>query len=72
MQITKDMTIGTVIAKWPQLAEIFFDFGMGCVGCPHAASETIEMGALKHGIESDELDDLLEKLNGIIGVRFHI
>jgi hybrid cluster-associated redox disulfide protein len=60
MIITKDMTIGEVVRQNPEKAEILMSFGMGCVGCPSAQSETIEEAAIVHGLN---LDALLEALN---------
>ena len=60
MSITKDMTIGEVVRTNPEKAEVLMSFGMGCVGCPSAQSETIEEAAIVHGLN---LDALLEALN---------
>lgn len=60
MIITKDMTIGEVVRQNPEKAEILMSFGMGCVGCPSAQSETIEEAAIVHGLN---LEALLEALN---------
>lgn len=58
--ITKEMTIGEVISKNPNAAEILMSFGMGCVGCPSAQGESVEDAAEVHGLS---LEALLEKLN---------
>lgn len=58
--ITKDMTIGEVISKKPNAAEILMNFGMGCVGCPSAQAESVEDAAQVHGLS---LEALLEELN---------
>lgn len=58
--ITKDMTIGEVIEKKPNAAEILMGFGMGCVGCPSAQAESVEDAAQVHGLS---LEALLEALN---------
>lgn len=63
--ITKEMKISTITARYPESIDIFFDFGMGCAGCPGAAFETIEQGAKKHGLSDDELYDLLDQLNEV-------
>jgi hybrid cluster-associated redox disulfide protein len=39
------------------------EFGMGCVGCPSAQSETLEEAASIHGID---IDKLIEKLNNAV------
>ncbi len=59
--ITKDMTIGTIINNDTKNIEILMSFGMGCVGCPSAQSETIEDAAEIHGINIDELLSALNK-----------
>ncbi|SHK55391.1 hybrid cluster protein-associated redox disulfide domain-containing protein [Clostridium cavendishii DSM 21758] len=58
--ITKDMTIGEVVRENPDKAEVLMSFGMGCVGCPSAQSETIEEASIVHGLN---LEALLEALN---------
>lgn len=58
--ISKEMTIGEVIAMSPQTAAVFLSFGMQCVDCPTAKGESIEDAAEAHGID---VDDLLHQLN---------
>ena len=57
--ITKEMTIGEVMSKNPKATEILMGFGMGCVGCPSAQSESVEDAAQVHGLS---LEALLEEL----------
>ena len=59
--ITKDMTIGEVVSKNPETAFVFLEYGMHCIGCAVANSETIERGALAHGINVDNLVAHLNK-----------
>jgi hybrid cluster-associated redox disulfide protein len=59
--IEKTMSIIDVVQKHPQTAEVFMNFGMGCLGCIAARFENIEQGALAHGINVDELVDDLNK-----------
>jgi hybrid cluster-associated redox disulfide protein len=65
LKITKDMTFEQVLSKHPELAQEMFALGMHCVGCSAAAFETLEMGALSHGINPNKLvkclNDKLEK-----------
>ena len=63
------MKISEVIARWPKTAELFFQFGLGCVGCPSAAFETIELGALKHGLNEEEIEELVNDLNKLINKK---
>ncbi|MFZ7103570.1 MAG: DUF1858 domain-containing protein [Peptococcaceae bacterium] len=63
MKITKDMSIVETVQKYPQTAEVFMNFGMGCLGCAAARFENIEQGAVVHGIN---IDDLINALNKVV------
>lgn len=49
--ITKDMSFTQAIQTNPKSAEVFSKYRLGCIGCVAAAYETIEQGAMAHGIE---------------------
>ncbi|UCB53313.1 MAG: DUF1858 domain-containing protein [Candidatus Zixiibacteriota bacterium] len=59
--ITKEMTFGEVLKKYPHTVKTFFQYGMHCFGCHLAVDETIEQGAMAHGVEVDKLIDDLNK-----------
>ncbi len=63
MKITKEMLIGDVLDRYPDLAEFFFEIGMHCLGCPHSRGESIEQACEVHGTDVDEL---LTKLNNAL------
>lgn len=58
--ITKEMTISEVVMKWPETAGTFMEWGLHCYGCAVARYESIEQGAVAHGIPAD---DLVKALN---------
>lgn len=60
-KITRDMGIIEAVQKYPQIVEVFFEFGMGCLGCAAAHFETIEQGAMAHGMDVDALMAALNK-----------
>ena len=62
MTITKDMGIMEVVVQYPEAANVFAEFGMGCLGCAAAHFESIEEGALAHGMDVDALMEALNKL----------
>lgn len=64
--ITSDMTIGTVIEKYPQTTEVLLGYGLQCVGCAVNPYETIEQGVLGHGMSKDSLQSLLEEANMVV------
>jgi len=47
----------------PDTIEVLLESGMHCIGCPMSQQETIEQGALAHGIE---VEKLVKKLNKVI------
>lgn len=61
--ITKDMIIKDIVEKYPQTLPIFGQFQMGCLGCSGALFETLEQGALGHGID---VNAMLKALNDTI------
>jgi hybrid cluster-associated redox disulfide protein len=60
-KITKEMTFGEVLKKYPETVKTFFQYGMHCFGCHLAVEETIEQGAMAHGVVVDELIKDLNK-----------
>jgi hybrid cluster-associated redox disulfide protein len=61
--VNKNMSIAEVVMKWPETAGAFMEAGLHCYGCAAARFETIEQGALAHGIDPDKL---IETLNEIV------
>ena len=55
MKISKEMTIGEVVRNYPESIKVLAGFGMGCVGCPSAQSETFEEACQVHRINIDEI-----------------
>lgn len=53
--IDKNMTIYEVLQLKPGCEEIFFSFGMHCLGCPVSRGESVVDAAAAHGIDADEL-----------------
>ena len=62
-KIDKNMTLGEVVSKFPGSAEIMMKYGLHCIGCHVAVWETLEQGAMAHGMSKKELDDMLNELN---------
>ena len=66
MTITKDMKIEEVVTQYPESTMVFMKHGLHCVGCHISALETVEEGAMAHGIN---VDALVEDLNKVISSR---
>lgn len=61
--IDKNMTISDLIENYPQTVEVLMQFGFYCIGCQMSSIETLQEASQKHGIDVDEL---LDVLNGVI------
>ena len=59
--IDKNMTIGDLLEKAPEKAEILLNAGMHCLGCPSSQAETLEEACEVHGIDVEELVKELNK-----------
>ena len=60
IKLDKNTTFGDLLEKHPECVEILMGVGMHCIGCPASNFETIEQGAMMHGINPDEL---IKKIN---------
>ena len=58
--VNKQMSIGEILRLDRNTAPIFMEFGMHCLGCPHATAESVEMACMAHGTDADAL---IAKLN---------
>ena len=62
-KITKNMTIGEIVAKHPETTGIFMRYGLHCIGCCAAGGEALGQGAAAHGINGKKLSAMLKELN---------
>ena len=60
MKFNKETKIGELLEVAPEKAEVLYNIGMHCLGCPASQEETLEEACKVHGIDVEEL---LEKLN---------
>lgn len=69
-QITKEMTIASILGKWPEkgqkLAQEMASWGLNCVGCGASTWETLEAGMLSHGMQPNQVEGLVSRLNEIL------
>jgi hybrid cluster-associated redox disulfide protein len=62
-EITKDMSIGDVVTKYPETVLVFFKHGLHCIGCHVSPFESVEDGCKAHGID---VTALIEDLNSAV------
>ena len=63
MTVNKKMSIYEVLNMDRGTARIFMEFGMHCLGCPHATAEPIVDACAAHGTDADKL---VENLNAYL------
>jgi len=61
--ITGDMNIQEIVSTYPQTLGVFFQYGLGCIGCHASSYESLAEGVMMHGID---LDAILKELNELI------
>jgi hybrid cluster-associated redox disulfide protein len=63
LPVTKDTRIADLLIAYPQTGDVFSGHGLGCFVCLGASMETVEEGALMHGLDANEI---IEELNRAI------
>ena len=66
MQVTKDTLIGEMLRMDFGIAQILFECGMHCPGCPSAQMESLEEAAAVHGFDCALL---VEKINAYLAAK---
>lgn len=62
-KITRQTIIADAVEINEKAPEIFFKYGLHCVGCHVSLWETIEEGCQGHGMSDKDIDDMVEELN---------
>lgn len=62
-RISRNTKLSEVLKINKNAAEILFNKGLACIGCPMAMEETLEQGCKAHGMNDKEIEDLLKKIN---------
>ena len=61
MKFNKNTQIGELLEVAPEKAEILLQVGMHCLGCPASQMETLEEACAVHGIDVEEVLEMLNK-----------
>ena len=62
-KITKKTMMSEILMNKPEAAEVLFDAGMHCLGCPMAQQESLEDGCRAHGMSEKEIEKIVGELN---------
>ena len=61
MNFNKDTLIGEILEKAPDKADLLLEVGMHCLSCPASQMETLEEACDVHGIDVNEVLEMLNK-----------
>ena len=67
LKVTKETNIAQLVFEHPEVAEVLQAFGLHCVGCFASSFDTIGQGAEIHGMPKEEIDEMIEEVNKIVG-----
>ena len=67
--INEEMTVGDVILKWPEVAEIFGKYGLSCIGCSVNTMEAVGVGARGHGMTEENIQSMLKEANDFVAKK---
>src|ERR671934_971980 len=62
-QITPNVTVASVVDRWPETARLFARYGLSCASCAIGKTETIGQAAAGHGAGRVKIDELISDLN---------
>lgn len=69
-EIHRNQTISQILSMFPfkaqKLAQEITNAGLHCVGCNAATWETLEAGMLGHGMNNDDIERLVGRLNALL------
>ena len=68
-EITKNTLINHLLEKHPETTEILMAYGLHCVGCQFSEFDTIEDGAMIHGMNDEEIQMMIKDLNKTINAK---
>ncbi len=67
--VTRDMTVGEVVRKYPETIPVLLDHGLHCVGCNVSYWETLEQGARGHGMTEEQISEMIEDINDSLNLE---
>lgn len=65
-QITKQTKMRDILSMHPDAATLLASFGLQCSTCSGAKHESLQQGAINHGLD---VDDLLAALQNLIDTK---
>lgn len=69
IKITKQTLIKELIENHPEVQEILMSYGLHCVGCHFSDMDTLDDGAMMHGLSDEDIELMLKDVNGVVGKK---
>ena len=66
IKISKNTLINSLLEKHPEAAEILMGYGLHCVGCHFSSFDTLEDGAMMHGLSDEDVELMLKDVNSVL------
>jgi hybrid cluster-associated redox disulfide protein len=68
-KVKKTDLIGDVINKFPEASIVMLSHGLNCANCGANKFETIEEGAIAHGLSEEEIMKIVKEIELIINKK---
>lgn len=67
LKIKPETPVADIAMEYPEVADVLVkEYGFHCTNCFLAEFETLVEGAMVHGIEGEEFDEVLMRVNDIV------
>lgn len=70
-QLTKDMYMSAIGQASPKAAELLAEYGLHCLNCFANQFDTLEQGAMLHGFDDDEIEEMINEVNNELRKEEH-
>jgi len=64
--VTKETPIKELLNIVPEAEEILLGYGLHCVGCHFSDMDTLEDGAMMHGLTDEDIELMIRDVNEIL------
>ena len=62
-QISRETVMSEIVEKSPKATELLAEYGLHCLSCFANSFDTLGQGALIHGMDDKEIDQMIKEVN---------
>ncbi len=66
LEINKETNLAELMFTHPEAEEVLVDFGLHCAFCAANSFDTIEAGSKIHGMQDDEIEEMIERIKEVV------